>query len=273
MTKLSELALSKKILFKIKFNQFVYFLNMEEKAVNFINDQYVSSSSKADDSLPRITLTFAQSIDAKISNKDKQPILLSSKESMFMTQYLRCQNEGIMVGIGTVLSDNPRLTVRETNLLNQGYKQPRPIVIDRDLQIPLNCNLMKNEIKPIIVFGGELTENKLKKIRELENLNIQLISTNLIDGKVDLKEVFEQLKLYNINSIMVEGGSKIIFNLLSNFNLIHHLIVTICPIIVGSNGTSYILENQQGLNNIKLNNGNSYCQLGPDIISSYIHGK
>ncbi|OLY83552.1 2,5-diamino-6-ribosylamino-4(3H)-pyrimidinone 5'-phosphate reductase [Smittium mucronatum] len=58
---------------------------------------------------PKVTLTFAQTLDGKISASERKQLLISCKESMVLTHYLRNQHDGILVGVGTILNDNPSL--------------------------------------------------------------------------------------------------------------------------------------------------------------------
>ena len=89
-----------------------------------------------------VTLTFAQSSDGKIAGPGKTPLRLSGADSMVMTHRLRALHEGILVGIGTVLVDNPRLDVR---LDAYHGPSPRPIVLDRHLRMPVTCRLLQRD--------------------------------------------------------------------------------------------------------------------------------
>ncbi|HLB48279.1 MAG TPA: RibD family protein, partial [Anaerolineales bacterium] len=87
---------------------------------------------------PFVTLTYAQSLDGSIGLPG-QRLELSGPESTRMTHELRTQHDGILVGIGTVLADDPRLTVRHAVGRN-----PQPIVLDSRLRIPLTAALLKH---------------------------------------------------------------------------------------------------------------------------------
>ena len=87
--------------------------------------------------MPYITLAYAQSLDGSIAARPGEMLRLSNSLSQAMTHHLRARHDAILVGINTVLSDDPRLTVR----LAEG-KDPRPVVIDGCLRTPLCARLL-----------------------------------------------------------------------------------------------------------------------------------
>ena len=89
---------------------------------------------------PFVTLSYAQSLDGCISARPGVALALSGRQSLKLTHKLRAEHDAILVGIGTVLSDNPRLNVRLVDGDN-----PRPIVVDSRLRLPLDCNLLTQE--------------------------------------------------------------------------------------------------------------------------------
>ena len=113
--------------------------------INFINSlPAISTEYHVKTGLPFVTLSYAQSLDGSIAAKRGEALGLSGPESLRLTHRLRSMHDAILVGIGTVLSDNPRLTVRLVNGQN-----PRPIVVDSQLRIPLNCKLFhENSVTP-----------------------------------------------------------------------------------------------------------------------------
>src|SRR5687768_4642967 len=87
---------------------------------------------------PVVTLSYAQTLDGSLALPGRQ-LIISSPESMKMTHELRAAHDGLLVGIGTVLIDDPRLTVR----LADG-RNPQPVVLDSRLRMPLTANLLKH---------------------------------------------------------------------------------------------------------------------------------
>lgn len=127
---------------------------------------------------PFITLTFAQSLDGKIS-KPGQQILISGKESMAMTHRLRTLHDGIMVGIGTALVDDPQLNARYiSSAIN--ITQPQPIIVDPFLKLSPTCKLIKNYQNKagkqvwLIASSKGCNANKEKK-GQLESLGVKIL--------------------------------------------------------------------------------------------------
>ncbi|KAG2199031.1 hypothetical protein INT46_010271 [Mucor plumbeus] len=128
---------------------------------------------------PFITLTFAQSLDGKIA-KQGQQILISGKESMAMTHRLRTLHDGILVGIGTALIDNPQLNARYLSASEIAIKQPQPIVLDPSLRLSSNCKLVKNYLngigqQPWLIASEEGYIEQIDKRSELENAGVKII--------------------------------------------------------------------------------------------------
>ena len=95
---------------------------------------------------PLVTLSYAQSLDGSIADRPGRPLSLSGSQSMILTHGLRASHDAILVGIGTVLADNPRLNVR----LVTG-KSPQPVIVDSRLRFPPYANLLRHGRAPWIV--------------------------------------------------------------------------------------------------------------------------
>ena len=93
---------------------------------------------------PSVTLTYAQSLDGSITTQRGKPTAISGKESLLLTHQLRATHDAILVGIGTILADNPRLNVR----LAVG-PHPQPVILDSQLRFPLDAKLLQNKCSPL----------------------------------------------------------------------------------------------------------------------------
>ncbi|KAG8735957.1 2,5-diamino-6-(ribosylamino)-4(3H)-pyrimidinone 5'-phosphate reductase [Ceratobasidium sp. 428] len=144
----------------------------------------------------RVTLTYAQSLDAKIAGAGGSQLTISGNESMTMTHWLRTMHQGIMVGIQTVLNDDPQLNVRRLPPRDKPYPLPRPIILDSYLRTPPTCKLLKNFVAktglaPFIIYGlplFDMEESKELKRRKkaLEDAGAILITGFEVDGKLSL---------------------------------------------------------------------------------------
>ncbi|POW09040.1 hypothetical protein PSTT_07083, partial [Puccinia striiformis] len=209
---------------------------------------------------PFVTLTYAQSLDGKIAGIDGQQLRLSGNQSMKMTHLLRARHDGILVGIGTLLNDDPQLNVWEANffLLTSPKKQnqarnisisvpianqPQPIVIDTSLRTPIDCKLIKNfrnqlGKQPWLICAR--SEVSLERRQELENAGARVIpitnGMNTSKKGLDIEKVLEVCKLNGINKLMIEGGAAIISSILNQVldnPILNILIVTVSPYMVG----------------------------------------
>jgi GTP cyclohydrolase II len=174
---------------------------------------------------PFVTLSYAQSLDGCIAARPGQPLALSGPQSLTLTHKLRAAHDAILVGIGTVLADNPRLNVRLVRGSN-----PQPVVVDSQLRFPLRANLLQKSPLPWIATGQQADENRQRAL-EATGARVLRLPTRA-DGRVNLGVLLERLGDLAINSLMVEGGARIITSFLSE-QLADHLILTIAPTLVG----------------------------------------
>lgn len=175
---------------------------------------------------PFVTLTYAQSLDGSIARVPGKRLQLSGPEAQAMTHRLRAVNDAILVGIGTVLADNPRLTVR----LAEG-SDPQPVILDSKLRFPLDANLLLNQsASPWIITTPGAPQAKREALEEQGARVLEMPPNG--SGTVDLNVLLEHLAGEGINSVMVEGGAKVITSFLAE-RLVDHMILTVAPVLVG----------------------------------------
>jgi 3,4-dihydroxy 2-butanone 4-phosphate synthase/GTP cyclohydrolase II len=175
---------------------------------------------------PFIALSYAQSIDGSIASRKKEPIALSGPKSMVLTHQIRACCDCILIGIGTVLADNPRLSVR----LVEG-QNPRPIILDTRLRTPLNSKLVqRKDLSSWIINGQNHSNERRQALQEAGATPLQCPTGH--DGKIDLSALMNLLAKMKINSMMVEGGAQVITSFV-NSRLVDQFIVTISPKLVG----------------------------------------
>ncbi|CAG8542486.1 2058_t:CDS:2 [Paraglomus brasilianum] len=201
-----------------------------------------------------VTLTYAQSLDGKIAGEGGKQILLSGEESMVMTHRMRTKHDGILVGIGTVLSDDPKLTARRLEPGEEStISQPRPIILDPKLKFPLNAKLLNkdesNENKSHRKTPWIFTQHKhdIKKKLLLEQAGAKILTIDSDEnGYLSLSQLLTVLSRppLSISRLMVEGGAKIIQSFFKS-GLVDLLIVTIAPVYV-VRGISVVDEENQG---------------------------
>jgi GTP cyclohydrolase II len=174
---------------------------------------------------PYVTLSYAQSLDGCIAAHPGQPLALSGPQSLSLTHQLRAAHDAILVGIGTILADNPRLTVR----LAAG-RDPQPVVPDTWLRFPPQANLLRNRLPPWIA-ACEHADRERQRMLESAGARILRLPTD-VNRQVNLADLLERLGTLGVNRLMVEGGARIITSFLRE-RLADLLVLTVCPTLVG----------------------------------------
>jgi len=173
---------------------------------------------------PLVTLSYAQSLDGSIADRPGRPLSLSGDRSMLLTHALRAGHDAILVGIGTVLADNPRLNVR----LVEG-KSPQPVIVDSRLRFPSYAHLLNQGRTPWIVAKQGADPQRRQ---DLEAAGARVFCLPSANGLVNLEALLRRLAEMAVNSLMVEGGAQIITSFLAS-RLVDQVILTIAPLLVG----------------------------------------
>lgn len=174
---------------------------------------------------PFVTLSYAQSLDGSIAGKDRKPLCLSCAHSMRLTHELRARHDAILVGIGTVVADDPQLNVR----LVEG-RDPQPIVVDSRLCVPLDANLLKNGRRPWLAATDAAEAEAEAKVAERGGKVLRM--PGLENGWVDLEALLRKLGKRGVAHLLVEGGARILTSFLSA-RLVDYVVVTVSPRFVG----------------------------------------
>lgn len=173
---------------------------------------------------PYVTLKAAVTLDGKTATKTGDSKWITSTQSRSDVHQLRHEHDAILVGIQTVLKDNPHLTTR----LPRGGKNPIRIILDTHLRIPLDANVIKDKTaKTIIITGNELDRQKAGKLQEL-GTEVVPLST----GRIDINELLTVLGKRRIMSVLVEGGSKVHASFMKA-GAFQQLIFYVAPKIIG----------------------------------------
>lgn len=212
-----------KILNENNINTTVGINGKEANELNRFYTKYISTK------IPYIILKIAVSQDGRISNFPQKYI--TCEASRRFVHSLRSQVDGIMVGINTVLKDNPFLTDRLV-----GRNNPARIVIDPHLRIPMTANFLKENARRIIITSE--TDN-VKKIKSLQDAGVEII--NLSGDYYPIGTVFETIGRYNIGSVLVEGGG-ILFSQIYSKKIYDELYIFVAPQKIGT-GIDFIAEN------------------------------
>ncbi len=192
----------------------------ECKAINPIFFKYMETG------LPYVVMKTAMTLDGKISAYTGDSMWVSNEASRQIVQKLRHNMTGIMVGINTVIKDNPMLTCRIENSIN-----PVRIIVDSNLKVPFNSNVLNLKGNDRCIIATLNNSNKDKKL-QLKNMGIEIIETTGDNGKINLKELMYKLGKMKIDSILLEGGGTLNFSMLES-NLVDKAMFFIAPKIIG----------------------------------------
>ncbi len=175
--------------------------------------------------LPFVTVKFAMSLDGKIASKTGDSKWVTGPQARQYVQQLRAASNAILVGINTVLSDDPRLTVRNHHG-SPNKRQPLRIVVDSQGRTPSAARLLK-EPGNILIATTEGAHKQKIKSPELET-----VCFPAKESRVDLEILMRHLGQRNISSVLVEGGGTITGSLF-DLGLVDKIVAFVAPIIIG----------------------------------------
>ncbi|MBP5291030.1 MAG: bifunctional diaminohydroxyphosphoribosylaminopyrimidine deaminase/5-amino-6-(5-phosphoribosylamino)uracil reductase RibD, partial [Lachnospiraceae bacterium] len=171
-------------------------LREECDALNEIFFHYITTG------LPFVTMKYAMTLDGKIACYTGESKWITGEAARAHVQQERLRHSAIMVGIGTVLADDPLLTCRLEN-----GRDPLRIICDSSLRTPLDCNILKTarEVPTVIATVSEDNE----KAAMYERAGCRIIRTEPKDGQVDLSALMKLLGKERLDSILLEGGGEL----------------------------------------------------------------
>lgn len=229
---------------------------------NFLIDSFLNHDRMVDwfeeTGRPFVTLSWAQTLDGSLALVQGKSSPISGAESYALTHQIRSQHDAILIGIGTALSDNPRLTARTSNNANS---QPRPIVLDSLLRMPPNLRLFDHPQRPIIAVTCQTSEQKMAEFNRSADI-LKLKSTS--DGRVPLDALLDSLGQQGVKSIMVEGGGRVLTSFL-NSGCANQAIVTIAPVFAGGYDAIHRLQEASWSKLPRLENMQTF-KCGADLV-------
>ena len=197
-------------------------LEEECRKINEVFMKYIKTSR------PFVLMKYAMSLDGKISTATGKSKWISCEKSRRDVHKLRNNLSAIMVGINTVIKDNPMLNCRI-----EGGNDPIRIIVDSNLRIPLDSKIVNtsNNISTIVATTHKADKDKIKL---LEERNVEVIVAKEKDGRVDITSLIDKLGEKKIDSILLEGGSEINFSCLQE-GIVDKVRIYIAPKILGGN--------------------------------------
>lgn len=170
---------------------------------------------------PYVILNAAMTLDGKIATAGGDS-KISCKEDLDRLHRLRSKVDAIMVGIGTVLADNPSLTVRKAH-----GKNPVRVIVDREAKTPLRANVLNTAAPTILAVSMRA---KGKKIQKLRSAGADIVIGG--EEEVNLRRLLGELHLRGVRKLLLEGGSTLNWEMLKH-GLVDEVRVAVAPLIVG----------------------------------------
>ncbi len=210
----------------LKANQIQVASGLMESQAKALNPGFISRMTRK---MPYVRCKIASSLDGKTALNNHQSQWITSEHARLDVQHWRAQSCAILTGIGTVLSDDPSMTVRsiETDVQYNG-RQPMRVIVDSQLRISPQAKILQGG-NTLIAFAQDL-ENKADALLAAD---AQLLCVPNVDNKVCLKTLLSHLAHMQINEVLVEGGEGLNGALLAQ-NLIDELLLYYAPKLMGS---------------------------------------
>ena len=208
--------------------------------------------------LPYVTLKAAQSLDGKIASRGRDSKWITSEASRRVGQFLRKASDAVLVGIETVLADNPRLDVRVPV-----SKRPVKVVLDSRLRIPADARLFRT---PGRVLVATTSRSEPRKRRVLANF-CDVATVPSYGGRVDLKALLKELGRRGVLHVLVEGGGEVIGDFVDR-RLADEIFLFVAPVIIGGRAApaSVMGKGPASLNGALKLKDVSFGRVGPDFI-------
>jgi 2,5-diamino-6-(ribosylamino)-4(3H)-pyrimidinone 5'-phosphate reductase len=192
---------------------------------------------------PYVVVNIAMSADGKISTRERRQVRISGAQDFTRVDRLKAGCDAIMVGIGTVLADDPSLTVKSEECLNYRRKQgwddhPLRIVVDSSGSTPPDASILhKGEGKRVVAVSGRADAKKIAVLGKK--------ATVLVAGKdeVDLGILMDELGTMGVRRLMVEGGGTLIAGLMKA-GLVNEMYTFIGNIIIGGKDAPTVADGE-----------------------------
>ncbi len=201
---------------------------LEDKARR-LNESFVKYITTG---LPFVGVKVAMSMDGKIGTMTGESHWITGEKARQFVHRLRDQTDAIMVGIETVLKDDPRLTTRiETG----GGRDSLRVIVDSTARLPIDARVIESSQTTgmLLAVTDRAPEDKC---RMLEKKGVEVVTYSSVDGRVDVVALMKDLAGREITTVLVEGGGTLNYSLLER-DLIDKLFIFIAPLIIGGAGS------------------------------------
>ncbi len=200
------------------------YVGQHEEEAQELNEAYIKFITTG---LPLVIAKFAMSLDGKIATRSRDSKWISGEESRQYVHSLRQKVDAIIVGVDTVLADDPQLTARVVS--DNEIKQPLRVVVDSHARTPTQARVLQPPGKTLLATLLPLDK---VKARGLTEMGAEVLELPSIDGVVDLRELLKQLGHREITSVLVEGGGRLLGSFF-DLGLVDKVVAFVAPMIIG----------------------------------------
>ena len=206
---------------------------------------------------PFITLKAAMSLDGKMCLDNNSSKWITGIKARTKAHKLRSENDAVLVGVNTILQDDPQLTVRHVKGID-----PLRVILDSNLRTPINSRVIANDNKCLILTSENADESKIKSLQDAGARVAKIESQN---NHINIKSALEYLVTQNVLTLMIEGGPEILSSFLRE-KFADYVNLFIAPKIFGEGRGFDLRQNFNSVNEaFNLNIYKSIRHLDKDI--------
>jgi 3,4-dihydroxy 2-butanone 4-phosphate synthase/GTP cyclohydrolase II len=209
---------------------------------------------------PFVVLKYAQSLDGRIATSTGDSKWISGESERELSHALRAACDAVLVGVGTVVTDDPELTVRMVP-----GASPMRVVLDTTLRLPLEAKIVGADAATTVITTERSNPDRRAALRA-RGVRVEVVTER--EGQVDLRSALSTLRATGTESLLVEGGSTVITALLAA-DLVDRLIVGVAPVVLGA-GTQAVnnLGVQRVVDGVRLAN-RVIVPVGDDVVLGF----
>lgn len=177
-----------------------------------------------------VRVNAAISADGKLSSRKRTQIAISGEADFGRVERLRAESDAVMVGVGTVLADDPSLTVDNParhRADDEDVTQPARVVADSRIRTPPDASVLDDEADSYLLVSDDAPTDF---VQQMEGRDATVIQAG--ENRVDIVAAFDELESHGIETILVEGGGEIIYSLFDH-SLVDEFSVFVGPLIIG----------------------------------------
>lgn len=210
----------------LKKNRIPVSVGLLEDEARRLNEVFIKYMTKK---MPFVTLKMAESLDGKIATKNRDSKWITSEESRRYVYRLREEADAVLVGVNTVIKDNPILTSRTK-------RSPLKIILDADFKVPENARIFSRSSPALSIVAILKTslgkKSSSKKIKRLNKKGVLVIPLPGERDRINLNRLLKELAEFEVAHLLVEGGGDTAAGFLEN-RLVDRVLFFIAPKIIG----------------------------------------